>query len=229
LLKTSVFLRQNVGYLHRFSDKAITGMVNFNPFGRRNAEAEHQAREAGRLPPGQKLTQGWPVLTYGSVPKVDLGTWMFRIIGLVESEVTFGWDQFMALPQTTVHCDIHCVTTWSRLDNDFTGVLVSDVLSHARLKAEALFVMVHSYGGYTTDLSVADLIGPDCILAHSHDGKSLAPEHGGPLRLVVPKLYLWKSAKWVRGFEFMASDRAGFWETYGYNMHGDPWKEERYS
>jgi DMSO/TMAO reductase YedYZ molybdopterin-dependent catalytic subunit len=215
--------------LRRFADKAFAAVVSFNPFSRRNSQVERQAREAGRLPPGQKLTEGWPVLTYGSVPKVDLATWSFRMIGLVDTEVAFTWDEFMALPQNTVHCDMHCVTTWSRLDNDFIGVLVADVLSHVGLKPEAAFVMVHSYGGYTTNVSLEDLSGKDCILAHSHDAKPLAPEHGGPLRLVVPKLYLWKSAKWVRGFEFMAGDRAGFWETYGYHMHGDPWKEERYS
>jgi DMSO/TMAO reductase YedYZ molybdopterin-dependent catalytic subunit len=214
---------------HRYADKAIAAMVSFNPFSRRNSEAERQAREAGRLPPGQKLTEGWPVLTYGSVPKVDLGTWSFRLIGLVDSEVALSWEQFMALPQTTVHCDMHCVTTWSKLDNDFTGVLVNDVISLVRIKPEASFVMVHSFGGYKTNLAVADLSARDCILAHSHNGNSLAGEHGGPMRLVVPKLYLWKSAKWVRGFEFMASDQAGFWETYGYHIHGDPWKEERYS
>jgi DMSO/TMAO reductase YedYZ molybdopterin-dependent catalytic subunit len=213
----------------RYADRAFARLVNFNPFGRRNSEAERQAREAGRLPPGQKLTEGWPVLTYGSVPKVDLANWNLRLIGLVESEIAFGWDEFMGLPQSTVHCDMHCVTTWSRLDNDFTGVLVTEVLSRVRLKADAVFVTVHSYGGYTTNLPLEELSGQDCILAHSHDGKALAPEHGGPLRLIVPNLYLWKSAKWIRGFEFMARDRAGFWETYGYHMHGDPWNEERYS
>jgi DMSO/TMAO reductase YedYZ molybdopterin-dependent catalytic subunit len=204
-------------------------VVGFNPFGRRHGEAERAARDAGRVPPGQKLTDGWPVLTYGSVPKVESAGWTLKLSGLIEDELTFTWDQFMALPQTTVHCDIHCVTTWSKLDNDFSGVLVSDVLSHARIKPEAQFVMVHSYGGYTTDLPLAEFDGPNCIIAHSHDGKPLAPEHGGPVRLVVPSLYLWKSAKWIRGIEFMPQDRAGFWENYGYHMHGDPWKEERYS
>jgi len=204
-------------------------VVSFNPFGRRHAHAEREALDAGRLPPGQKLTDGWPVLSYGAVPKVDLATWSLRLIGLVEEEVVFSWDEFNALPQTTVHCDIHCVTAWSKLDNDFTGVLVSEVLAHVRVKPESTFVMVHSVGGYTTNLPLDELNGPNCIFAHSHGGKPLTPEHGGPMRLVVPSLYLWKSAKWVRGIEFMAQDRAGFWEMYGYNNHGDPWKEERYS
>jgi DMSO/TMAO reductase YedYZ molybdopterin-dependent catalytic subunit len=203
--------------------------MEFDLFGRRRSQAEQTAASAGRLPPGQRLTDGWPVLTYGSVPRIDLKTWSLRLIGLVEEEVSFTWEEFNSLPQVTVHCDIHCVTTWSRLDNDFAGVLVSEVLSRVRLKPEAKAVMVHSHGGYTTNLSVDEISGPDCMFALSHDGQPLTAEHGGPLRLLVPKLYLWKSAKWVRGLEFVAQEKPGFWETYGYHMHGDPWKEERYS
>ncbi len=198
-------------------------------FGRRRSQAEQAAVSAGRLPPGQRLTEGWPVLTYGSIPRIDLKSWSLRLIGLVEEEVSFTWEEFNSLPKTTVHCDIHCVTTWSRLDNDFTGVPVSEVLSRARLKPEAKAVMVHSYGGYTTNLSLAEISGPDCMFAFNHDGQPLTAEHGGPLRLLVPSLYFWKSAKWVRGLEFTAQEKPGFWETYGYHMHGDPWKEERYS
>jgi DMSO/TMAO reductase YedYZ molybdopterin-dependent catalytic subunit len=148
---------------------------------------------------------------------------------VVDEDVSFTWAEFNALPQTTVHCDIHCVTTWSKLDNDFTGVLASELLSRVRVKTEAKFVMLHSYGGYKTNLPLAEFNGVNCLFAHSHNGQPLTAEHGGPLRVVVPSLYLWKSAKWVRGVEFMPQDRAGFWETYGYNNHGDPWKEERYS
>ncbi len=198
-------------------------------FGRRRSEAEQEAARSGRLPPGQRLTEGWPVLTYGATPRVDLKTWSLRLFGLVEEELALSWEEFNALPQTTVHCDIHCVTTWSKLDNDFAGVLVSEVLSRVRPKPEARAVMVHSYGGYTTNLPLGEIAGPDCLLAHSHNGQPLSAEHGGPLRLIVPSLYLWKSAKWARGLEFMQRGKPGFWETYGYHMHGDPWKEERYS
>jgi DMSO/TMAO reductase YedYZ molybdopterin-dependent catalytic subunit len=201
----------------------------FNLFRQRQSGAQQAASAAGRIPPGQKLTEGWPVLHYGSVPKVDLATWSFRCIGLLEEEVAFSWEEFNRLPQTTVQCDIHCVTSWTKLDNAFTGIAVSELLSRLRLKPEAKFVMVHSYGGYTTNLTLEDLSGPDCLLAHTHNGVPLAAEHGGPLRLLVPALYLWKSAKWVRGFEFTDKERPGFWETYGYHMRGDPWKEERYS
>jgi DMSO/TMAO reductase YedYZ molybdopterin-dependent catalytic subunit len=203
--------------------------VSFNPFGRRRSAAEREALEAGRLPPGQRLTDGWPVLHYGSIPKVDMATWSFRLAGLVEEEVSFTWDALNALPQATVHCDIHCVTTWSKLDNDFSGVAVSEVLGRVRLKPEVKSVMVHADGGYTTNLPLDEFDGPNCLFAHSHNGQRLTTEHGGPLRLVVPSLYLWKSAKWVRGLEFISENRAGFWEGYGYHIHGDPWKEERYS
>jgi DMSO/TMAO reductase YedYZ molybdopterin-dependent catalytic subunit len=198
-------------------------------FGRRRSDAERQAASSGRLPPGQHLTEGWPVLTYGSTPRIDPRTWSLRLFSLLEEEVTFSWEEFNALPQMTVHCDIHCVTTWSKFDNDFTGVPVSEVLSRVRLKPEARAVLVHSYGGYTTNLSLAEIGGPGCLFAHTHNGQPLSAEHGGPMRLVVPSLYLWKSAKWVRGMEFMQREKPGFWETYGYHMHGDPWKEERYS
>jgi DMSO/TMAO reductase YedYZ molybdopterin-dependent catalytic subunit len=201
----------------------------FDLFGRRRSASEREAASSGRLPPGQRLTEGWPVLQYGSVPKVDLSSWTFRCIGLVEEELSLSWEEFMNLPQTTVHCDIHCVTHWSKLDNDFTGVAVAEILSRTKPKPEAQFVMVHALGDYTTNLSLQDISGPDCLLAHSHNGEPLTPQHGWPVRLLVPKLYLWKSAKWLRGFEFIGKDRPGFWETYGYHMHGDPWKEERYS
>lgn len=198
-------------------------------FSRKRTREEHEATLGQRLPPGQRLTDGWPILHYGGIPRFDPSTWNFRIVGLVEQELSFSWEEFLALPQSTVHCDIHCVTHWSKFDNDFTGVKVTDVLSRVRINQEATFAMIHSYGGYTTNISVAELTDDDCLFAHSHNGKPLAPEHGYPLRLVVPKLYFWKSAKWVRGIEFIPNNRPGFWETYGYHIHGDPWKEERYS
>lgn len=195
---------------------------------RRRAE-EERAAYGDRLPPGQKLTDGWPVLHYGSIPRIDLATWRFDMVGLVEEEVGFTWEEFMALPQTTVVSDIHCVTHWSKFDNEWQGVAIKELLKHVRLKPNARHVMVHSYGGYTTNIPLADLVDDDVLLAHSHNGKPLTPEHGWPLRLVLPKLYFWKSAKWVRGFVFMEEERPGFWEQYGYHIHGDPWKEERYS
>ena len=184
-----------------------------------------------RLPPGQRLTDGWPVLHYGSIPRFDEKAWRFHVVGddFVEEPVSFTWEEFQALPRTDVTCDIHCVTHWSKFDNVFSGVLVTDVLKHVRFKRQPAYVMVHSYGGYTTNLPFDEMAGPDCLLADMHNGEPLTPEHGYPLRLVVPKLYFWKSAKWVRGFEFMERNRPGFWETYAYHIHGDPWTEERYS
>jgi DMSO/TMAO reductase YedYZ molybdopterin-dependent catalytic subunit len=188
-------------------------------------------REAygGRLPPGQRVVMGWPVLTYGFTPRIDLDRWRLHLIGAVEREVSLTWDEFMALPQTVVHSDIHCVTGWSKLDNQWEGVLVREVVALCRPRPEAKAVMVHCYGGYTTNLLLTDLLRDDVLLAHKHNGQPLSPEHGWPLRLVVPHLYFWKSAKWVRALEFLTEDRPGFWETYGYHMRGDPWREERYA
>jgi DMSO/TMAO reductase YedYZ molybdopterin-dependent catalytic subunit len=195
-----------------------------------NQRAKKDREQFGdRLPPGQKLTDGWPVLHYGGIPDIDLATWKFSIVGLVEEEVHFTWDEFMALPQTTVRSDIHCVTHWSKFDNDWTGVHIRDMMSRIKLKPEAKHMMVHSHGGYTTNIPLAELVDEDVLFAHSHDGKPLEKQHGWPLRLVVPKLYFWKSAKWVRGMVAMPDEKPGFWEMYGYHIHGDPWTEERYS
>lgn len=182
-----------------------------------------------RLPPGQKLTDGWPVLHYGGIPEIDLKTWKFSVVGLVKEELHFTWDEFMALPQTTLKSDIHCVTHWSKFDNDWTGVKFTDLMALVAPKDTARHVMVHSYGGYTTNVPLAELLDEDVILAHSHNGQPLEKQHGWPVRLVVPKLYFWKSAKWARGLVFMSEEKGGFWEMYGYHIHGDPWTEERYS
>jgi DMSO/TMAO reductase YedYZ molybdopterin-dependent catalytic subunit len=182
-----------------------------------------------RLPPGQKLTDGWPILHYGSIPRIDLAAWTFQIGGLVEEPVTFSWQELMDLPQIETKNDIHCVTAWSKFDNDWRGVSVSEVLKHVRLEPEAQHAMVHSYGGYTTNLPLADLAAAGSLFAHTHNGEPLTREHGWPLRLVVPHLYFWKSAKWVNGLVFMAEEKPGFWEMYGYHLRGDPWREERYS
>ena len=192
-------------------------------------EREERLKWGDRLPPGQKLTDGWPVLHYGSIPRFDPATWKFQIVGLVDEPVSWTYDEFRALPAADVKCDIHCVTHWSKFDTVFHGIPVSEVLKHVKIKPTAKYVMVHGYGGYTTNLPLDELNQDDCLFAWQESGKDLTPEHGWPLRLVVPKLYFWKSAKWVRGLEFMDRNRPGFWETYGYHLHGDPWTEERYS
>lgn len=181
-----------------------------------------------RLPPGQVLTAKWPVLHYGLVPSVDIKAWTFEVSGLVERPFTLTWDELLGLPQKTVRCDIHCVTTWSRFDNSFEGVPLQLLLQRAGVKAEAGFVLVSAEQEFTTNLSLADLDRPDNLIALKHDGEWLTPEHGGPARLLVPHLYLWKSAKWVRGLTLLDQDVPGFWEQNGYHMHGDPWTEERY-
>jgi DMSO/TMAO reductase YedYZ molybdopterin-dependent catalytic subunit len=181
-----------------------------------------------RLPPGQVLTTKWPVLHYGLVPSVDLKTWTFEISGFVEHPFTLNWDELLALPQKTVQCDIHCVTTWSRFDNSFEGVPLQLLLERAGVKPEARFALVSAEQEFTTNLPLTDLDRPDNLLALKHDGEWLTPEHGGPARLLVPHLYLWKSAKWVRGLTLLDQDVPGFWEQNGYHMHGDPCTEERY-
>jgi DMSO/TMAO reductase YedYZ molybdopterin-dependent catalytic subunit len=184
---------------------------------------------AARIPPGQALTTKWPVLTYGRTPRFDPKTWTFRCTGLVDEEVTWTWEEFLKLPRTEVTCDIHCVTRWSRLDNRFEGVHIQEIMKRVRLKPEARYVLIHADPDYTTNLPLRDLIDDDVLLALRHDGAELTPDHGGPLRLVVPKLYFWKSAKWLRALEFLDVNPPGFWELNGYHMHADPWSEERYS
>ncbi len=181
------------------------------------------------MPPGQSVTQKWPVLSYGPTPRVDAATWDFRVFGAVKSPLRLSFEQFRALPQSSVLADFHCVTTWSRLDNRWDGVLARDLIAAVDRKPEGQFVLVHCDGGYTTNLTLAEFLDTDVIFAHRHDGHDLIPEHGWPLRLVVPNLYAWKSAKWVRAIEFATENRRGFWELRGYHTHGDPWTEERYS
>lgn len=185
-------------------------------------------RRARRIPPGQRQVEHFPVLHHGPVHRLDPARWTFRIFGLVERERTLSFDEFTALPQVTVRADIHCVTTWSRLDNLWQGVSTGEVKKLANIDAAVKYVMVHGAGGFTANLSLDDFLQPDVLFALSHDGRSLAPEHGAPVRLVVPRLYFWKSAKWVTGVEFMRDDAPGFWERNGYHMRGDPWNEERY-
>jgi DMSO/TMAO reductase YedYZ molybdopterin-dependent catalytic subunit len=181
-----------------------------------------------RVPKGQHLTTRWPVLHAGPTPKVDLETWNLRIFGAVETPKSWSWEEFRALPSTVVAADMHCVTRWSRLDNSWEGVSVAELMKQVQLKPQARFVLIHAEHGFTTNLPLEDFLGDDCLFAWSHDGHPLTPDHGWPLRLVVPRLYAWKSAKWVRGIEFLEDDQPGFWEQNGYHNHGDPWLEERF-
>jgi DMSO/TMAO reductase YedYZ molybdopterin-dependent catalytic subunit len=185
--------------------------------------------EEQRLPPGQRKVENWPVLDLGIQPAVAIEDWRLGVDGLVETPLTWDWAGFRALPVFHDVSDIHCVTAWSRFDNAWEGVSARDILAAARPKPEARFVVFHSYDDYTTNLPLADFAEPDVLLAYSWQGQPLPREHGGPVRAIVPKLYFWKSAKWIRRIELRAEDRSGFWEERGYNNHGDPWREERYS
>lgn len=191
-------------------------------------EAEEQIIREHRLPPGQSLTQKWPVLHVGSIPQFNPATWDFYLWGQVKQPKRFTWAEFSALPKRQQTSDMHCVTGWSKFDSAFEGIPVTEVLKHVELLPEANFVMVHADPGYTTNLPLAEFLAEDSMFALKYEGQPLAPEHGYPVRLLVPQLYLWKSAKWVRGLEFLAEDEPGFWEQYGYHNHGDPWQEERY-
>jgi DMSO/TMAO reductase YedYZ molybdopterin-dependent catalytic subunit len=184
---------------------------------------------ADRLPPGQHLVRDWPVLDLGRQPEVSTERWQLRIDGLVERPVTLDWTAFQALAQQERTSDIHCVTTWSRYDNRWKGVSTRDLLDLVEPRDEAEAVMLHAYDGYTTNLPLADFAAEDALLAHQWEGQPLTRSHGGPVRLVVPHLYFWKSAKWIQRIELLGRDRAGFWEASGYHMRGDPWREQRYS
>jgi len=184
---------------------------------------------SNRVPPGQRLTDKFPVLHYGSIPKFDRETWDLKVFGLVAEPLTLSYDQFLQLPATRIVADIHCVTTWSKLDTVWEGVLFRNLIELVEVKPESKFVMVHCEQGFTTNVPLEVLMDDDVLLAYRYDDLPLTPEHGYPLRLVVPKRYFWKSAKWVRGLEFIARDRLGFWESRGYHNNADPWKEERYA
>ncbi|RUS46187.1 sulfite oxidase-like oxidoreductase [Cohnella sp. AR92] len=182
-----------------------------------------------RLPPGQTLTDRFPILHEGEVPRYDMDEWTLRVFGEVEEEVTFTYDQLMALPKTRIETDIHCVTRWSKFGTSWEGVLFRDVLKQLKVKPEAKYVMVHADNDYETNLPIEDLLGDDILLAYQYNGEPLTDKHGWPLRLLVPHLYFWKSAKWIRGFEFMKEDRPGFWERNGFHNYADPFKEQRFS
>ena len=199
-------------------------------FGRGSDPATQEMRPDGRerLPAGQYLTKKWPVLSYEPTPKFDPATYRFKVWGAVAEPFELTWEALQALPRVQLTSDFHCVTTWSRYDNAWEGVHIREILQRAKPLPEAEFVMAHSFTGYTTNMPLTDLDDDDVIIAFTHDGEPLAPEHGGPVRLIVPKLYAYKSAKWLSGLEFIEKDRPGFWEVRGYHNHADPWKEERY-
>jgi DMSO/TMAO reductase YedYZ molybdopterin-dependent catalytic subunit len=185
--------------------------------------------EDARLPPGQHLVKNWPVLDLGQTPNVSRENWKLDIVGAADRPATWSWQTFLAQPQSSKLSDIHCVTTWSRYDNHWDGVSTHDLMEAVGVKPEARFVLLTSNDSYTTNLAIEDFASADALVAHSWEGQPLTLEHGGPARLVVPHLYFWKSAKWLRKIEFATADHPGFWEVRGYHNHADPWTEERYS
>ena len=191
-------------------------------------KADLPAEKAARVPPGQYLTEKWPVLHYGPVPRFDPRTWEFRVFGKVLNEFKLSWEEFQKLAQVAVTADMHCVTTWSRLDQKWEGVPFSKIVELAKPLPEAKFVIAHSEHGFTANTPIEFTQRDDCLIALRANGEPLSAEHGAPARLVVPRLYAWKSAKWLRGIEFSSVDKPGFWERNGYHNRGDPWKEERY-
>ena len=186
--------------------------------------------EFKNAPVNQVITDKFPVMTYpsGKAPDVNLKNWRFSVYGLVEKEIRWSWDELMDFPQVLTTSDFHCVTQWSKFDNLWEGIQFSSIVSQLKLLPNSKYVMVHSYGGYSTNLDLETLLDDDVILAHHHNSAPLSLDHGGPLRLVVPKRYAWKSAKWIKSLEFKSSEQPGFWESRGYHMRGNPWLEERY-
>lgn len=185
--------------------------------------------EDQRLPPGQHLTKDWPVLDLGVMPPVSRDRWRLDVYGAIENPVFWTYAEFAAQKQDQFTSDIHCVTTWSRYDNEWEGLATRELLAVCQPRDDARFVVLHSYDGYTTNLALEDFAAEDALLAHSWSGQPLSDEHGGPVRLVVPHLYFWKSAKWLQAIEFVTEDAPGFWEVRGYHNRGDPWAEQRYS
>jgi DMSO/TMAO reductase YedYZ molybdopterin-dependent catalytic subunit len=192
--------------------------------GKRRATAD-----ADRVPPGQHVVDDFPVLSAGPTPHTGLDKWTFTIEGEVSSPHRWSWAEFLSAPSQEFRVDIHCVTKWTKLDTRWKGVSVDTLLEHVEVGRDARFLTAFCDGGYTTNMPLPDMLNGQAFVAYEYDGKPLAPEHGGPARLVVPHLYFWKSAKWVRGLRLTQKDRRGFWESAGYNNHGDPWKEERYA
>jgi DMSO/TMAO reductase YedYZ molybdopterin-dependent catalytic subunit len=185
--------------------------------------------EDQRLPPGQHLTKDWPVLDLGVVPPISRERWRLDVYGAIETPVFWTFAEFAAQKQAQFTSDIHCVTTWSRYDNEWEGLATRELLAACQPRQDARFVVLHSHDGYTTNLALDDFAAEDALLAHSWSGEPLSAEHGGPVRLVVPHLYFWKSAKWLQRIQFVSDDKPGYWEVRGYHNRGDPWQEQRYS
>ena len=197
-------------------------------FDRNRKQLEERGIDPSRLPPGQYFTERFPVLHVGDVPTYDMATWDLRIFGLVDRDLSLTWDELRALPPTEVTTDIHCVTKWSKFDTVWKGVRVRDLFELAGAKGTATHVVGHAEYGYTANLPIEDVLHDDDLVAYEFDGEPLAPEHGYPVRLFIPRLYFWKSVKWLRGIELVDRDKPGFWEKNGYHNYGDPWREQRY-
>ena len=193
----------------------------------RGFTGKRRSADPGRIPPGQYETNDFPVLSAGPTPRVSLATWDFRLTGSVSSERRWTWDEFRALPREQIARDIHCVTKWSKLDTEWEGVSIDTLLDGVEYEAE--HIIASCDGGYTTNLPLEDVTGGKAWIVDTYDGEPLPPEHGGPARLLVPHLYFWKSAKWVRGLRLVNEDEPGFWEALGYHNYGDPWREQRYT
>ncbi|MBK50235.1 MAG: sulfite oxidase-like oxidoreductase [SAR202 cluster bacterium] len=181
-----------------------------------------------KIPPGQITTDKFPIMTFGSIPDINLDTWELQIYGLIQKPITITWQELQKLPKYNLLSDFHCVTQWSRINDEWEGVLVSTLIKSLNITALSDNIMIHCYGGYTTNVQYSTLIQHKGILAYSHNQEPLKPEHGGPLRLVLPERYAWKSAKWVKGLQFTRNNNPGFWESRGYHMEGDPWKQQRF-
>ncbi|HEX9618010.1 MAG TPA: sulfite oxidase-like oxidoreductase [Anaerolineales bacterium] len=193
-------------------------------FGKRRQQPDAQ----GRVPPGQHVTEDFPVLSAGPTPRTPLDQWTFSIEGLVSKPIRWTWEEFLQIPSMTTVVDIHCVTKWSKLDTRWEGVSLDTLLENVEPDPSAQYLLAFCDGGYTTNLPLSEVTNGKAFVAYRYEGQPLAPEHGGPARLVVPHLYFWKSAKWIRGLRLMENDRPGFWESLGYHQVGDPWKEQRY-
>jgi DMSO/TMAO reductase YedYZ molybdopterin-dependent catalytic subunit len=211
------------------NEKLIAAKEKWAKEGRHQSADLPSMAKRRRLPPGQHLTDGWPVLDLGMQPNILAKEWKFTVSGLVEQPIEWGWEEFRAQPQTQVTADIHCVTSWTMYDSRFEGVSARHFLSVVRPRPEAKFLVCKAYDSYVTNLSLERFADEDVLLAHSWNGQPIPREHGGPVRIVLPKLYFWKSAKWLRHITFLEKDSPGFWEVRGYHNEGDPWKEERYS
>lgn len=217
-----------ITFIGRIKDKLVAAKEKTARERRLQSNTPESRVPSDRLPPGQRLVEKWPVLDLGVTPEVSLDAWHLVVDGLVENEADWSWGDFQVLPQSDIRADVHCVTTWSLYDSVWRGVSTREVIARVRPKPDARFVLLHSYDGYTTNVPLARFAETDALLAHARNGESIGASHGGPVRVVIPSLYFWKSAKWVRRITFAAEDRPGYWEVRGYHNDADPWKEERY-